>query len=242
MDGMVKGTAMTVAFSLFLSFIGAFGSDKTPLLLRSLVFVFIGLGCSVAVAACVTVTELSPWLRRRDLLRRTLICLAMTLLTAMWVWVTLGFGFLGHPRLSMLPLTLFYSFVMSVFMSVLSWAVFRPRQVLVIPAGTSVQPKFVERLPVKLRGAEIYAVEAEDHYLRLHTSRGSDLILMRLSDAIAELEGLEGAQVHRSWWVAKTALADVTRTAGRTVLKLKDGAEAPVSRGNLRPLKEAGWF
>ena len=41
---------------------------------------------------------------------------------------------------------------------------------------------------IELRGAEIFAVEAEDHYLRLHTSRGSDLILMRLSDAVAELE------------------------------------------------------
>ena len=37
-------------------------------------------------------------------------------------------------------------------------------------------------------------MEAEDHYLRLHTSKGQDLILMRLSDAIAELEGIEGAR------------------------------------------------
>jgi LytTr DNA-binding domain-containing protein len=103
-------------------------------------------------------------------------------------------------------------------------------------------PKFLARLPPKLAGAELYAVEAEDHYLRLHTSQGHDLILMRLSDAIAELEGLEGAQTHRSWWVAKAAVAEAERGDGRAVLTLKDGSEAPVSRGFARELRAAGWF
>ena len=71
-------------------------------------------------------------------------------------------------------------------------------------AATSV--RFMERLPPKLKGAVIYAVSAEDHYLRLHTSKGSDLILMRMGDAITELDGLEGAQTHRSWWVARDAV------------------------------------
>src|ERR1700761_932747 len=54
--------------------------------------------------------------------------------------------------------------------------------------GSSAPPaKSLARLPEKLRGAEIFAVEAEDHYLRLHTSLGQDLILLRLADAIAEL-------------------------------------------------------
>ena len=103
-------------------------------------------------------------------------------------------------------------------------------------------PKFLARLPDKLRGAEIFAVEAEDHYLRLHTSLGQDLILLRLADAIAELEGLEGAQTHRSWWVAKTAVASAERGDGRATLTLKDGAEVPVSRGYARQLRAAGWF
>ena len=85
-------------------------------------------------------------------------------------------------------------------------------------------------------------MEAEDHYLRLHTSLGQDLILLRLADAIAELEGLEGAQTHRSWWVAKTAVASAERGDGRATLTLKDGAEVPVSRGYARQLRAAGWF
>jgi hypothetical protein len=103
-------------------------------------------------------------------------------------------------------------------------------------------PKFLARLPAKLQGGELYAVEAEDHYLRLHTSLGQDLILLRLADAIAELEGLEGAQTHRSWWVAKAAISAVERGDGRATLTLKDGAEVPVSRGFARQLRAAGWF
>jgi hypothetical protein len=109
-------------------------------------------------------------------------------------------------------------------------------------APDATAPRFLARLPARLAGADLYAVEAEDHYLRLHTSKGQDLILMRLSDAIEELEGLEGAQTHRSWWVAKAAVADAERLDGRAVLTLKDGAEVPVSRGFAKTLRSAGWF
>jgi hypothetical protein len=102
--------------------------------------------------------------------------------------------------------------------------------------------KFLRRLPAKLAGAALWAVEAEDHYLRLHTSLGQDLILMRLSDAIAELEGIEGARTHRSWWVARAGVGRVEREDGRAWLVLADGAKAPVSRAYVKPLRAAGWF
>lgn len=108
--------------------------------------------------------------------------------------------------------------------------------------GAAAPPKFLERIPLKLREGELWAVEAEDHYLRLHTSRGQDLILMRLADAVDELEGLEGAQVHRSWWVARAAIADARRGDGRAVLTLKDGSDVPVSRTYARMLRERGWI
>ena len=116
-----------------------------------------------------------------------------------------------------------------------------PRETHAAPAGAA-PPRFFDRLPPRLRGADVYAVEAEDHYLRLHTSKGHDLILMRLSDAIAELEGVEGAQTHRSWWVARDGIDGARRGDGRARLTLKTGAEAPVSRTFARALREAGWF
>jgi DNA-binding LytR/AlgR family response regulator len=111
-----------------------------------------------------------------------------------------------------------------------------------VTTASATPAKFLERLPLKLRGADVWAVEAEDHYLRLHTSKGQDLILMRLADAVSELEGIEGAQVHRSWWVARDAIADAKRGDGRATLTLKDGAEAPVSRTYARLLRERGWI
>lgn len=102
--------------------------------------------------------------------------------------------------------------------------------------------KFLERLPLKLRGAEVWAVEAEDHYLRLHTSKGQDLILLRLADAVAELQGVEGAQVHRSWWVARDAITEARKGDGRATLTLKDGAEVPVSRTYAGALRQRGWI
>jgi DNA-binding LytR/AlgR family response regulator len=108
--------------------------------------------------------------------------------------------------------------------------------------GDAPPPRFLDRLPPKLSGAQLWAVEAEDHYLRLHTSLGQDLILMRLGDAIVELEGIEGARTHRSWWVARAAVRGVERDDGRASIALPDGAQAPVSRAYAKVLRAAGWF
>jgi hypothetical protein len=130
----------------------------------------------------------------------------------------------------------------SLVMTALAFLVRRtPTQTHAAPASAP-PPKFLSRLPSRLAGGEIFAVEAEDHYLRLHTSLGQDLILMRLADAVAELEGVEGAQTHRSWWVAKAAVTAAERADGRATLTLKDGAEVPVSRGFAKQLRAAGWF
>ena len=101
--------------------------------------------------------------------------------------------------------------------------------------------RFLERLPPAL-GSQLLALEMEDHYVRAHTPLGSELVLLRMRDAVAELEGLDGAQVHRSWWVARGAVEDVKRDGRNVRLVLENGLEAPVSRANVKPLKDAGWL
>lgn len=102
-------------------------------------------------------------------------------------------------------------------------------------------PRFLDRLPPEL-GSELIALEMEDHYVRAHTALGNDLVLLRMRDAVAELDGIEGEQVHRSWWVARGAVADVKREGRNVRLVLDNGLEAPVSRANVTPLKDAGWL
>lgn len=105
----------------------------------------------------------------------------------------------------------------------------------------SAHARFVDRLSPEL-GSQLIALEMEDHYVRAHTALGSELVLMRMRDAVAELDGLEGEQVHRSWWVARGAVIDVKREGRNVRLLLDNGVEAPVSRANVSVLKERGWI
>jgi hypothetical protein len=102
---------------------------------------------------------------------------------------------------------------------------------------------FMGRLPFRLRTAELWALQAEDHYLRAITSQGEALIRLRLADAIRELDVDKGARTHRSWWVAKAAVCDVRRADGRVrSVVLPDGREALVSRSCADALRADGWF
>ncbi|MBB6253952.1 LytTR family DNA-binding domain-containing protein [Nitrospirillum iridis] len=101
---------------------------------------------------------------------------------------------------------------------------------------------FVTRAVPRLSGARLLALEAEDHYLRIHTDQGSDLVLMRLRDAIADLGGEDGMQVHRSFWVAREAVAEATVRGQAAQLRLTDGTLVPVSRTALPRIKAAGWL
>ena len=100
---------------------------------------------------------------------------------------------------------------------------------------------FLRRIPARL-GTELLYIKVEDHYLRVHTRLGSDLLLLRLSDAVAELDPEFGRQVHRSFWVARRAMAGVERDGHRARLVLTDGARIPVSRTYLPALRKAGWL
>ncbi|MDE2355581.1 MAG: LytTR family transcriptional regulator DNA-binding domain-containing protein [Alphaproteobacteria bacterium] len=106
------------------------------------------------------------------------------------------------------------------------------------PTGAGI---FLDRLPARL-GRELLCLRMEDHYVRAHTTRGSDLILIPLKVAVAELEGVEGLQVHRSWWVARGAVARSRLRGRQVVLELTNGLEAPVSRAAVARLKAAGWI
>ncbi|NEX94720.1 LytTR family transcriptional regulator [Caulobacter sp. 17J65-9] len=101
--------------------------------------------------------------------------------------------------------------------------------------------RFLDRLPRRL-GREILTVEAEDHYLRVHTTLGSDLVLLSMSKAMEELARLDGMRVHRSWWVARDAVAGWERDGDRLLLALRDGRKVPVSRSYALVVRNAGWL
>lgn len=103
----------------------------------------------------------------------------------------------------------------------------------------SAESRFLKRLPAKYQSAKLYAVSAEDHYLRIHTSVGEELILLRFTDALRELEHVRGMQTHRSWWVANSAVVERTKLQGKTKLLLTSGLLVPVSRTFEKQIKDA---
>jgi DNA-binding LytR/AlgR family response regulator len=244
--GMIwlRTLAIAAAAGIFLALIGAFETGETPLPLRLLYWVpimmaggmlgfFVAMGVNRFSSA-----DRNPWLFGAIL--AAVITIPATFLV--WGWTALFFPAVRHMQA--LPGFVLNVALISMAMTAITTIANRPGRLTHAPAAGAApkQVRFLERLPPKLRGAALYAVSAEDHYLRLHTSKGGDLILMRMSDAIAELEGLEGAQTHRSWWVARDAVESVRRDGERLLLVLKGGVEAPVSRPNIRPLREAGWY
>ena len=108
-------------------------------------------------------------------------------------------------------------------------------------APPTLGPGLAERLPARL-GVEVIALEMEDHYVRVHTRRGQALVLMRMADATADVVAFQGLRVHRSWWVARAAVAQIERQGRRTSLKLDNGLIVPVARDRAERLREAGWL
>lgn len=113
---------------------------------------------------------------------------------------------------------------------------------VIAPPLPEAEAVFRQRLSAKRRGARLIAIEAHDHYLKVHTDAGEELIAMRFADALEELARAHGWRVHRSWWVAADAVQGVRWRRGAGEIRLVDGMTAPVSRTHGPVLKEAGWF
>ena len=101
------------------------------------------------------------------------------------------------------------------------------------------KPSLTKRLSPNFVG-DIIALQSEDHYVRVHGEEGSELILIRLRDAIAEMDGADGWQVHRSWWVARSGIIAAKPSGRSWTLRLTNGATAIVSRDMGGRLKAEG--
>ena len=126
-----------------------------------------------------------------------------------------------------------------------SAAVSRDLPLVAVPEPSTISERplsrFDERLPLAF--GPLLALSSEDHYVRAHAEQSTTLILIRLRDAIAELDpAVEGMQVHRSWWVARAAVASHQRSERALRLVLINGQEVPVSRERIAELKAAGWI
>jgi hypothetical protein len=120
-----------------------------------------------------------------------------------------------------------------------------PRAGTLTETGTAAAravPPLARRLPAPLSGADILALEAEEHYTKVHTDRGATLLLMRFTDAIEAMEPQPGFRVHRSFWVSHHAVQRAEWRGRRLLAVLKNGLEVPVSRSFRVVVQGAGFL
>lgn len=97
---------------------------------------------------------------------------------------------------------------------------------------------FHKRLPSEL-GDDIISVSMQDHYAEVTTTLGSHMVLMRLSDAMKELAGAPGLQVHRSHYAMTAHMRKLHRDGTRLRVLLSDGRDIPVSASHAEEVRAA---
>lgn len=103
-----------------------------------------------------------------------------------------------------------------------------------------IQPRLFQRLQNE-NASKIIRLSAKDHLVEVVTDAGTELLRMRLTDAIERMEPVEGYCSHRSHWVARDEIEHVERENGQKIfLVLSNGDRIPVSRKYRPTLEEAG--
>lgn len=242
----VRVTGASVALGLLLAFAGAFGLDDDPWLLRMGWIAVISFGAAVLNILAYQAALSLRWTAGRYWARIGVAAALVAPAMAGIIWVSLRvLG--GRPGLAVFLIATFNAFVVGVvfvaaFVAPAMEASLRRAKETAESLASKAATKFADRLPLRLRNSEIWGLRAEDHYLRVYTANGEAQIRLRLTDALRELGHLDGAQTHRSWWVARPAIREIRRTRGRVVLVLHNGVESPVSRAAASRLQAAGWL
>lgn len=238
-SGIVELVGLSL-LGVFLAATSAFDSEDIPKLQRYLFWQFALVGGGMIAAG------IEPWVARLFPGRPRLFALAqliaMTPPITLWVSVQPTILWGGAFRIERLIWGMPSVLTVNVAVVGLAWVIRSAFRRAPPPASNGAAPPTIRaKLAPRLARARLVAVEAEDHYLRIRTEAGSDLVLMRFGDALEALAACDGFRTHRSWWVARTGVETVRWKAGRGELMLSDGATAPVSRTYAAALKGTDW-
>ncbi|WP_298300888.1 LytTR family DNA-binding domain-containing protein [uncultured Erythrobacter sp.] len=263
--GMLSDLAIMTAIGLFLGVLGPFGTSDLPFtvrLLSWLAFAYIGYACYRPMAPLV------EWAERALHLPSIGLWIAAAAISSVpMTFLVLGIGNLRNPfhwpGLDIALTSYFYVFMVGGAVTLLfnilglrgsgeangpvhseasAEAATNPPPQEPTASSQQVQSSPLLDALSPVLGSDVIALQMEDHYVRVHTALGSEMVLMRLRDAIVHISDIEGRQVHRSWWVARLAIEDVRREGRNVRLVLPGGLEAPVSRAQVSELKDAGWI
>ncbi|WP_019960244.1 LytTR family DNA-binding domain-containing protein [Woodsholea maritima] len=255
---ILSHTALVLGLGTFLAILGPFGSHgfgpiKVWVYWTGLCVLGFGLGHGTGHL----LEQIFPTLSQRALHLIIIPIVSLIMSGAVWILnIVMG----ANPTFRHLPLLLVLVVIITAFATLVAYVYDRLRhtapsmdasmtqvappsqETVPNPAPLGIPALIQDKLPLHLQSDTLWSLNAEDHYLRVHTTRGEALILMRLSDALHACEYLEGHRTHRSWWVARDAIDHCERLEGRAELHLKNGVIAPVSRTYYSHLKTLGWI
>ena len=87
----------------------------------------------------------------------------------------------------------------------------------------------LEKLPDSIRALPL-RIQAQEHYVRVTTEKGTDVFLYRFGNMLEELPAKNGFQVHRSYWVARENVKGWKQEKNNISIDLFFGDCVPVSR------------
>lgn len=232
---------LVAAAALLATLAGAFGTLSLPVGARLFIFGSVislnaikwALWLRVLPAATSPVGRLLPEVAGA-LLLNLLLPLELEL-----AFLALGYA-VDLPFLEIYGVAVLISLVVGATIGGAKAALARAQPAIGIPAP--MLPPFLRRAGVADAGA-LLAVEAEDHYVRLHLADGrKPLLLHGFGATLAELEPLGGLKVHRGAWVADGAVARASREGRKWRLHLRDGTIIAVSDSHRRSVRARGWL
>jgi hypothetical protein len=232
---------LLAAAGLVMTELGPYRTVEVPQLLRTAYWLTAVIGSGLAGIAADRF--LAPHIRG-FWARILVVSLAITPPVTLFIYA-LNAAMLGLPRrwwrLPELAWQVLVVMLLVMALRALAWRRVVETRTIVVPPLPEAERAFRLRLSAKRRTAKLIALEAEDHYVRVHTDSGSELVAMRFAEAVAELSLAHGYRLHRSWWASADAVEAVRWRRGGGEARLAGGLTAPVSRSCAGELKRAGW-
>ena len=244
-EAWVRDISLTAGLSLFYALLGPFGTNVIPLQQR--LIQDLALGFSSMALLWPPMRLLLRLGDRAGLPELFVLIGGLILLTIPVTLVSVPLLGLFQPLMPKGPAPLIVGYFIILTMTLPGGVAYMMIERRLLNRRPAVAPSDVLSQPTKAPawlsprlGQDILALQGEDHYVRVHTPLGSELLLMRLRDAIKDLDGRAGERVHRSWWVAREAVGGVRASGRRVSLTLTNGLEVPVSREATARLRRAG--
>ncbi|MFB8343690.1 LytTR family DNA-binding domain-containing protein [Brucella cytisi] len=231
------GTFIVVV--LVFTITGPFGTDLSmPVAVRFFYWLSVQFaGWATAIVFCVLADAFLEPVARHAFARMMIGAIVAAPPIGLWI-AFIDWGFSSRtPTTAAILANAIIALPLSVLFCTLAYMTLR-RDLEAVPRNVSdTPPPLLTRLKPDNRGA-ILRLSAEDHYTRVVTSRGQELILLRFSDAVKEVGETSGLQIHRSHWIADRHVAELRKMNGGLGLLTSDGSLLPISRASQKSARE----